>query len=92
MTKISYHSSLSTRSKKHHYPSLSLLKYHSRLSHNSKSTEYKAHVERCCEELLTLEGYKEDINGLAGRGQAFLRKEEWEDAVSFFGKSLWEWM
>ena len=31
-------------------------------------------MERCCEELLTLEGYKEDIDGLAGRGKAFLRE------------------
>jgi hypothetical protein len=37
---------------------------------------------------LTLEGCKleEDIDGLVGRGQSLLEKEEWEDTVSALEK------
>jgi hypothetical protein len=45
-------------------------------------------MERWCEELLTLEGCKEDVDGLVGRGQALLEKEEWEDAVRAFEKAF----
>jgi DnaJ family protein C protein 3 len=45
-------------------------------------------MERWCEELLTLEGCKEDIDGLVGRGQALLGKEEWEDAVRALEKAF----
>ena len=38
-------------------------------------------MEQWCEELLTLVGCKEDIDGLVGRGEALLGKEEWEDGV-----------
>ena len=38
--------------------------------------------------MLTLEGCKEDIDGLVGRGQALLEKEEWEDAVTTLEKPL----
>ena len=34
--------------------------------------------------LLTVEGCEEDIDGLVGRGQALLEKEEWEDDVRAF--------
>ena len=65
-----------------------LCKSYTRLSDNSQSTEYKAQMERWCEELLTLEGCKEDIDGLVGRGQALLGKEEWEDAVRALEKAF----
>ena len=65
-----------------------LCKSYTRLSDNSQSTEYKAQMERWCEELLTLEGCKEDIDGLIGRGQALLEKEEWEDAVRALEKAF----
>jgi hypothetical protein len=45
-------------------------------------------MERWREELLTLEGCKEDIDGLVGRGQALLEKEEWEDAVRALEKAF----
>jgi len=65
-----------------------LCKSYTRLSDNSRSTEYKAQMERWCEELLTLEGCKEDIDGLVGRGEALLGKEEWEDAVRTLEKAF----
>ena len=65
-----------------------LCKSYTRLSDNSQSTEYKAQMGRWCEELLTLEGCKEDIDGLIGRGQALLGKEEWEDAVRALEKAF----
>lgn len=65
-----------------------LCKSYTRLSDNSQSTEYKVQMERWCEELLTLEGCKEDIDGLVGRGQALLEKEEWEDAVRALEKAF----
>ena len=65
-----------------------LCKSYTRLSDNSQSTEYKAQMDRWCEELLTLEGCKEDIDGLIGRGQAMLEKEEWEDAVRALEKAF----
>jgi len=65
-----------------------LCKSYTRLSDNSQSTEYKAQMERWCEELLTLQGCNEDIDGLIGRGQALLEKEEWEDAVRALEKAF----
>jgi len=65
-----------------------LCKSYTRVSDNSQSTEYKAQMERWCEELLTLEGCKEDVDGLVGRGQALLEKEEWEDAVRALEKAF----
>ena len=65
-----------------------LCKSYTRISDNSQSTEYKAQMERWCEELLTLEGCKEDVDGLVGRGQALLEKEEWEDAVRALEKAF----
>jgi len=65
-----------------------LCKSYTRLSDSSQSAEYKAQMERWCEELLTLEGCKEDIDGLVGRGEALLGKEEWEDAVRALEKAF----
>ena len=38
--------------------------------------------------LLTVEGCEEDIDGLVGRGQALLEKEEWEDDVRAFEEAF----
>ncbi|KAF8972098.1 hypothetical protein BDZ97DRAFT_1650271 [Flammula alnicola] len=45
------------------------------------STEYKTQMERWCDELLTLDGCKDDVDGLVGRGEALLAKEDFEEAV-----------
>ncbi|KAF9567667.1 hypothetical protein CPC08DRAFT_814161 [Agrocybe pediades] len=37
--------------------------------------------EKWCDELLTLDGCKEDVDGLVGRGETLLVKEEFEEAV-----------
>ncbi|OSX60668.1 hypothetical protein POSPLADRAFT_1070782 [Postia placenta MAD-698-R-SB12] len=37
--------------------------------------------ERWCEALLGMEGMQDDADGLLGRGEALLAKEEWEEAV-----------
>jgi len=46
--------------------------------------------ERWCDELLSfqLEGAKEDLDGLIGRGEAMMAKEEWEEAVRAFEKAF----
>jgi len=45
-------------------------------------------MERWCEELLTLHGCEEDVDGLVGRGEALLGKEEWEEAVKVLEKAF----
>ncbi|PPQ88888.1 hypothetical protein CVT25_009123 [Psilocybe cyanescens] len=60
----------------------SLCKSYTHLSDTVKSSaEYKTQMERWCDELLTLDGCNDDVDGLIGRGEALLAKEEWEDAV-----------
>ncbi len=59
-----------------------LCKSYTRLSDAAKSSaEYKAQMERWCDELLTLDGCNEDVDGLVGRGEALLGKEDWDEAV-----------
>ncbi|KAI0686419.1 hypothetical protein BC835DRAFT_1288087 [Cytidiella melzeri] len=41
-----------------------------------------------CEELLRMEGLENDTDGLVGRGEALLKKEEWEEAVRVFEKAF----
>jgi len=65
-----------------------LCKSYTKISANSASTEYKAQMERWCEELLTLHGCEEDVDGLVGRGEALLGKEEWEEAVKVLEKAF----
>ena len=65
-----------------------LCKSYTRLSDNSQSTEYKVQMGRWCEELLTLEGCKDDVDGSVGSSQALLEKEEWEDAVRALEKAF----
>jgi len=44
--------------------------------------------EQYCEDLLKMEGHESDVDGLVGRGEACLVKEEWEDAVRSFDKAF----
>lgn len=43
---------------------------------------------RWCEELLAMQGRENDPDGLVGRGEAALKKEEWEEAVRTFEKAF----
>jgi DnaJ homolog subfamily C member 3 len=45
-------------------------------------------AEWWCEELLRFEGNEEDVDGLIGRGEAALIKEDWEDAVRALEKAF----
>ncbi|KAF9478422.1 hypothetical protein BDN70DRAFT_879947 [Pholiota conissans] len=66
-----------------------LCKSYTHLADVAKSSaEYKAQMERWCDELLTLNGCNEDVDGLIGRGEALLGKEEWEDAVRVFERAF----
>jgi DnaJ family protein C protein 3 len=52
------------------------------------SVEYKKQMEKWCEELLTLTGRKEDVDGLVGRAEALIAKEEYEEAVRILEKAF----
>lgn len=45
-------------------------------------------AEWWCEELLRFEGNEEDVDGLVGRGEAALAKEQWEEAVRTLEKAF----
>ncbi|KAF9461455.1 co-chaperone [Collybia nuda] len=66
-----------------------LCRSYTHLSSSSSSKEYKLQMEHHCDELLTLEGCGEDVDGLVGRGEVLLGREEWEEAVRVLGKA-WE--
>lgn len=44
--------------------------------------------ERWCDELLGMLGAEKDIDGLLGKGEALLVREEWEEAVRVFEAAL----
>jgi DnaJ homolog subfamily C member 3 len=44
--------------------------------------------EKYCEELIRMVGHESDIDGLIGKGEACLVKEEWEEAVRSFDKAF----
>lgn len=44
--------------------------------------------EAWCEELLGMEGMENDADGLIGKGEALLKKEEWEEAVRVFDRAF----
>lgn len=50
--------------------------------------EQPKRAEWWCDELLRFEGNAEDIDGLIGRGEASLIKEQWEEAVQAFEKAF----
>ncbi|KAJ7599168.1 hypothetical protein C8J56DRAFT_1011058 [Mycena floridula] len=45
-------------------------------------------AEEWCETLLKMEGCAEDVDGLVGRAEALMKKEEWEDAVRVYEKAF----
>jgi DnaJ homolog subfamily C member 3 len=45
--------------------------------------------ERWCDALLAMDGFADDVDGLVGKGEAALKKEQWEEAVKFL-ESAWE--
>ncbi|KAF9536262.1 hypothetical protein CPC08DRAFT_771645 [Agrocybe pediades] len=62
-----------------------LYKSFMRLANVGKSsTEYKSQLGKWCDELLTLDGCKEDVDGLVGRGETLLVKEKFEEAARTF--------
>ena len=65
-----------------------LCKSYTRVADTSQGTEYRNQMEKWCDELLTLEGCAEDMDGLVGRGEALLVKEEWEEAVRVFERAF----
>jgi len=66
-----------------------LCKSFTRLADIAKSsTEYKNQRERWCDELLTLDGCKEDVDGLVGRGESLLIKEDFDEAVRTFERAF----
>jgi DnaJ family protein C protein 3 len=44
--------------------------------------------EKWCDALLRMEGSEEDMDGLAGKGEAAIKREEWEEAVRLLGKAF----
>ncbi|KAF5309268.1 hypothetical protein D9619_012758 [Psilocybe cf. subviscida] len=52
------------------------------------SQEYKTQRERWCDELLTLDGLSDDWDGLVGRGETMLVKEDFEEAVRTFERAF----
>ena len=60
----------------------SLCRSYTHLAGQSPSSEeYRVQTVKWCEELLTLEGCHEDVDGLVGRSEGLLFKEEWDEAV-----------
>ena len=45
-------------------------------------------MEKWCEELLTLDGRKDDLDGVVGRAEALISKEEFEEAVRVLQKAF----
>ncbi|KAG6830798.1 hypothetical protein H0H92_014647 [Tricholoma furcatifolium] len=41
----------------------------------------KEMISTWCDELLTMQGCEEDVDGLVGKGEVFIRNQEWEEAV-----------
>ncbi|KAG6877675.1 hypothetical protein C0992_009500 [Termitomyces sp. T32_za158] len=48
----------------------------------------KEMVGKWCEELLGMHGCEEDVDGLVGRGEVLLGKQEWEEAVQVLSKAF----
>ncbi len=66
-----------------------LCRSYTRLADTVKSSaEYKKQMEKWCEELLTLNGRKDDLDGLVGKAEALISKEEFEEAVRVLEKAF----
>ncbi|KAG6884252.1 hypothetical protein C0993_012784 [Termitomyces sp. T159_Od127] len=48
----------------------------------------KEMMGKWCEELLGMHGCEEDVDGLVGRGEVLLAKQEWEEAVQVLAKAF----
>lgn len=44
--------------------------------------------EKWCDALLSMEGSEDDMDGLTGKGEAAIKREEWEEAVGYLGKAF----
>jgi DnaJ homolog subfamily C member 3 len=44
--------------------------------------------EKWCDILLGMEGSQEDPDGLVGKGEAALKREDWEEAVRLMSKAF----
>lgn len=51
-------------------------------------TDQPKRAEFWCEELLRFEGNSEDVDGLVGRGESLLAKEQYEEAVRVFDRAF----
>ncbi|KAF8997995.1 hypothetical protein BDQ17DRAFT_830360 [Cyathus striatus] len=67
-----------------------LCKSYTRLADTSKGSEYVSAMSEWCEALLGMTGNDGDVDGLIGRAEMLLRKEEWEDAVRVLEKAFEE--
>jgi DnaJ family protein C protein 3 len=65
-----------------------LCKSFTHLADQSKGDEYKRQMGKWCSELLTMEGCADDTDGLVGKGEDHLGKEEYEEAVRVFDKAF----
>ena len=63
-----------------------LCRAHIRLADSQKGVHAKA-MEKWCTTLLEMEGCGEDVDGLVGKGEGLLRKEEWEEGVRVLEKA-----
>jgi DnaJ family protein C protein 3 len=50
----------------------------------------KREMERWCEELLLMQGCENDVEGLVGRAEGLIRKEEWAEALRVLEKAFEE--
>ncbi|KIK05368.1 hypothetical protein K443DRAFT_91478 [Laccaria amethystina LaAM-08-1] len=67
----------------------SLCRSYTHLAGQSPSLEeYRVQTAKWCEELLSLEECHEDIDGLVGRSEGLLFKEEWDEAVRVLEKAF----
>ncbi|KAJ3559631.1 hypothetical protein NP233_g11220 [Leucocoprinus birnbaumii] len=65
-----------------------LCKSFTHLADQSKGEEYKKQMGKWCNELLTLQGCEEDVDGLVGKSEDLLGKEEFEEAVRILDKAF----
>ncbi|KXN88325.1 hypothetical protein AN958_07470 [Leucoagaricus sp. SymC.cos] len=66
----------------------SLCKSFTHLADQSRGEEYRKRMGKWCNELLTLQGCEEDVDGLIGKGEGLLAEEEFEEAVRVLEKAF----
>jgi len=65
-----------------------LCKSFTHLADQSKGEEYRRSMGKWCNELLTLQGCEEDVDGLIGKSEELIVKEEFEEAVRILDKAF----